>query len=212
MSRCPARSTFVYRLSFSREGDRESEENNIRILEGRSENRRTRADPLGYVRDPDLNLVEISVPVVILLVFLFDPKEASMAGITHTAADAPIEDRAEQQLRYHRRSPGEPATDSDAEGPNPSYGRDAQTAEPEIATDRVVEDAEAGLGGGLDQAEEAQQGRTDEDREASPHQNAENADPVLLEQRDQRLGSSRSRVSIRTSISVDFTEAVPNTR
>jgi hypothetical protein len=60
--------------------------------------------------------------------------------------------------------PGEPGTDSDAEGTGTraSVGM-VRPPKPETATDRVVNDEEAGLGGGLDQAEEAQLGITDED-------------------------------------------------
>jgi hypothetical protein len=60
--------------------------------------------------------------------------------------------------------PGEPTTDSDAEGTGNRTTVDMlKPPKPEIAADRIVNDEEAGLGGDLDQAEEAQLGVTDEE-------------------------------------------------
>jgi hypothetical protein len=60
--------------------------------------------------------------------------------------------------------PGEPTTDSDAEGTGiRSTVGTLRPPKPEIGTDRVVDEEEAGLGGGLDQAEEARLGKTDEE-------------------------------------------------
>ena len=59
--------------------------------------------------------------------------------------------------------PGEPSTDSDAEGTGDrSTVGTEQPPKPEIGADRVARDRDVGLGGGLDQAEEAQLGVTDE--------------------------------------------------
>ena len=60
--------------------------------------------------------------------------------------------------------PGEPTTDSDAEGTGdrPTVGNE-KPPKPETGADRVASDRDVGLGGGLDQAEEAQLGVTDEE-------------------------------------------------
>jgi hypothetical protein len=60
--------------------------------------------------------------------------------------------------------PGEPTTDSDAEGTGDRATVDmAKPPKPETAADRVARDRDVGLGGGLDQAEEARLGTTDEE-------------------------------------------------
>jgi hypothetical protein len=60
--------------------------------------------------------------------------------------------------------PGEPSTDSDAEGTGDRASVDtAKPPKPETGADRVARDRDVGLGGGLDQAEEARLGVTDEE-------------------------------------------------